>query len=426
MKLAKPAYSKSPLFSNESRASLENPAFSLSDPGILSALGLYPSGGGAGRSITPEAAMRTSAVYSCVRVISESIGAIPCHVYERTGPKSRRLATDVAQYALLHDTPNTFQTPFVFKMTLGAQCSLWGNFVALIVRTKGGDPLELVPVAAKDVEIRFDVATRRKRFKVNGLLVDDGEVIHVPALGWDGLVGLSPIAQARNTIGNALAADEFMRTFVENGTKLAGVLQHPDKLGEDALKHLRESWTQIYAGAMNAGKVAILEEGMSFKELTMPLEDAQFIESRKFSVSDIARIFRVPPHMIGDLEKATFSNIEQQSIDFVTHTLMPWLVRIEEEFNRKLFIRGDERSRFYAKFNADALQRGDMKSRYDAYRIGREASFLCPDDIRALEDLDPVPNGKGQGFIEPLNFKPLGSVTPPAVPPKPETKEGNA
>lgn len=412
MKFLRPAYARSALFrAPEERGSLENPAYSLSDPGILAALGLG-DGGGSRVAVTPETALRTSAVYACVRVISESLAQIPCSVYERTGTNSRKLASDTPQHALVHTAPNAYQTPFVFKQMMGAQCSMWGNFFAPVIRSKGGDPLELAPVQARDVTVNFDVATRRKRVKVGGMLLDDAEVIHIPALGWDGLVGLSPIAQARNAIGNALAADEFMRNFVENGTKLAGVLEHPGTLGEDALKHLRDSWTSIYAGSLNAGKVAILEEAMKFKELTMPLEDAQFIESRKFSVTDIARIFRVPPHMIGDLEKATFSNIEHQSIEFVTHTLMPWLVRIEEEFNRKLFTAA-ERSRFYVKFNVDALQRGDMKTRFEAYRIGREASFMCPDDIRALEDMDPIPDGKGAGFIEPLNFKPLGSVTPP-------------
>lgn len=404
---ARPAYARTGLFrEREERASPENPAYSLSDPGVLSLFGMADPGGRS-TPVTPETALRTSAVYACVRVIAESIASIPIGVFERSG-NSRKPATDLAQARLLRSAPNGYQTPFVFKMQIGANCSLFGNFFAEIIRNRYLEPIELLPLPAAHAKVKLG-ADRRKKIEINGTTLDDAEIIHIPALGWDGLAGLSPIAQARNTIGNALAADAFMRTFVENGTKLAGVLEHPEHLGEDALKHLRESWTAIYAGALNAGKVAILEEGMKFKELTMPLEDAQFIESRKFGVTDIARIFRVPPHMIGDLEKATFSNIEQQSIEFVTATLMPWLVRIEEEFDRKLFI-GDQRDTYYTKFNAAALLRGDMKSRFDAYRVSREGGWMSPNDIRALEDQDPIPNG--DGYIEPLNFKPLGSVTP--------------
>ena len=218
------------------------------------------------------------------------------------------------------------------------------------------------------------------------------DVLHIPGLGFDGIMGYSPIALEKNAIGLGIAAEEYGSKFFSNGATPAGVLTHPNTVKNPAA--LRESWNAAYGGSANSGKVAILEEGMTFERISMPNNEAQFLESRKFQVSEICRIYRVPPHMVGDLEHATFSNIENQSISFAVHTIRPWLVRIEQSMNRALFS-DKEKGSFYVRFNIDGLMRGDYKSRMEGYAIGRQNGWLSTNDIRDLENMNPVPDEEG-------------------------------
>lgn len=362
---------------------VEDPKYPLTGSAMLDAMGMSDT------SVTPSSAMGVSAVYACVRVIAESLAALPLHVYQRNGATVEK-ATGHPAYRLLHSQPNNYQTSFQFREVGQSQAALWGNFYAEIIRNGAGIPISLHPLSSSSVTPRFSVVDgeRVKTYHVGSVTLRDDQVLHIPALGWDGISGISPISLQRRSIGQAISADEFGEKFYQNGTRLSGVLEHPGKLSEDVQARLKLSWSNVYSGAANAGKVALLEEGMKFNPLMMPLSDAQYIETRKFQVTEIARIFRVPPHMIADLEKATFSNIEQQSLDFVTHSLMPWIVRWEQEINRKL-LSGD----YFAKFNVAGLLRGDIKSRYEAYNQGRTGGWLSVNDIREFEDLNPIENG---------------------------------
>jgi HK97 family phage portal protein len=218
------------------------------------------------------------------------------------------------------------------------------------------------------------------------------DVLHIPGLGFDGLVGYSPIAMAKNAIGLAIATEEYGSKFFANGATPGAVLEHPGLVKD--YEKLRESWNQAFRGSGNANKVAILEEGMKYTPISISPEQAQFLETRKFQINEIARIFRVPPHMVGDLEKSSFSNIEQQSLEFVKYTLDPWVVRWEQSIMRRL-LTPDEKRTYYVKFNLDGLLRGDYQSRMNGYAIGRQNGWMSANDIRELENLDRIPAEEG-------------------------------
>ena len=253
------------------------------------------------------------------------------------------------------------------------------------------------------------------------------DVLHIPGLGFDGIMGYSPIAIEKNAIGLGIAAEEYGSKFFSNGATPSGILTHPNTVKNP--KALREAWMEAYGGSSNANRVAILEEGMTFTRISMPNNEAQFLETRKFQVSEICRIYRVPPHMIGDLDRATFSNIEHQSISFAVHTIRPWLVRIEQAMNRALFPE-KEKGVFYVRFNMDGLMRGDYKSRMEGYAIGRQNGWLNANDIRALENMNPIPEEQGGNvYLVNGNMIPIRQAMQPhevSVTPPTEEKEETA
>ena len=218
------------------------------------------------------------------------------------------------------------------------------------------------------------------------------DVFHIPGLGFDGLVGYSPIAMAKNAIGMAIACEEYGAKFFANGATPGGILEHPGTVKNP--QRVRDSWTSAFGGSSNANKVAVLEEGMKYTPISISPEQAQFLETRKFQINEIARIFRVPPHMVGDLEKSSFSNIEQQSLEFVKYTLDPWVARWEQAIVRSL-LSADEKTRYFVKFNVDGLLRGDYQSRMNGYAIGRQNGWMSANDIRELENLDRIPEEEG-------------------------------
>lgn len=372
----------------------------------------------AGVSVTPESAMRLSAVAACVRLISESIASLPLHVYRRVDNQRRARVTDLPEYRLLHSEPNRLMTSFLFRDTLAVSVLLRGNAYAIITRGGGGVPRELLPVpVGSNVtvmrtaggELAYDVMLQGRQFRVS-----QWDMIHVPGLAFDGITGMSPIRYAAESIGLGLAAEQYGGTFFGNGSTPSGYISIPGKLTEDQANVLRNSWYAAYGGLSNANKTAVIFEGGKFEKISIPPGEAQFIETRKFQVSEIARWYRVPPHMIGDLERATFSNIEHQSLEFVTHTLRPWLVRFEQEFNRKLFPTSSagQPSDLYAEFSVDGLLRGDIKSRADYYTKARQWGWLSVNDIRALENLEPVDNG--DIYLTPMNMVPAGQEADPS------------
>lgn len=228
--------------------------------------------------------------------------------------------------------------------------------------------------------------------KMGDIILRQEDVLHIPGLGFDGLIGYSPIAMARNAVGMTMACEEYGASFFANGANPGGVLEHPGVLKDPA--KVRDSWNAVYRGTTNAHKIAVLEEGMKYQQIGIPPEEAQFLETRKFQINEIARLFRIPPHMVGDLEKSSFSNIEQQSLEFVKYTLDPWVIRWEQALKKSLFL-PEEKKEFFIKLNVDGLLRGDYQSRMNGYAIGRQNGWLSTNDIREMEDMNPLPEEEG-------------------------------
>lgn len=395
---------------NADARSVENPSFSLSDPKILDALGI----GDGVIGVSPNTAMQVRAVFSCVKVISEAIGQLPIHLYRRIDDKRRERATNHPSARLIGRRPSPLMTRATYFEQQTAQMCLWGAaYSQRVYDLRTDETIALYPwqssqVSTAAIEVRdergFPALVRQ--FRKGGEIYSDDAVLHVPLLTLDGITGLSPIRQNRLAISVAQQQQRFSERFYANGVKLSGVLEHPNRLSPEASDRLRDNWTSVYAGSANAGKVAILEEGMKFNGLVMPLEDAQFIETAKLSREEIAGIFRVPPHMIGHLEKATFSNIEHQSLEFAVYTLSPYLVKWEQALADSL-LGEDEHDEYYFRFNLDALARGDLKSRSDAYAVARQWGWMSANDILELEDRNPIENG--DIYLQPLNMIPAGT-----------------
>ncbi len=347
-----------------------------------------------GKIVNERTAMQTTAVYACVRILSETLASLPLHTYRHT-ERGKEKAIDHNLYYLLHDEPNPEMTSFVFRETLMGHLFLWGNAYAQIIRDGSGKVVALYPLLPDKTkvertpsgEIYYEYQT-----DTGPVVLRNYEVFHIPGLGFDGLVGYSPIAMAKNAIGMAIATEEYGAKFFANGANPGGVLEHPGVLKDP--KRVRDSWNAVYQGSGNAHRIAVLEEGMKFHSIGIPPEQAQFIATRKFQLNEIARIFRIPPHMIGDLDKSSFSNIEQQSREFVKYTLDPWVSRWEQAIHKSL-LKPDEKRQYFVKFNVDGLLRGDYESRMNGYAIGRQNGWLSANDIRELEDMNRIPEDQG-------------------------------
>ena len=357
----------------------------------------------AGKTVTEKSAMQLTAVYACVRILAEAIAGLPLHLYRRGKNGSKDKAADHPLYSLLHDEPNPEMTSFVFRETMMTHLLLYGNCYSQIIRDGRGQVTALYPLMPNQMSVDRDergqlyytyLRSNEEAATMSGstvyLMPED--VLHVPGLGFDGLVGYSPIAMARNSIGMALACEEYGAKFFANGASPSGVLEHPGTIKD--ISRLRESWNSVYGGSKNAGKLALLEEGMHYAPISISPNEAQFLETRKFQVDEIARIFHVPPHMIGDLERSTFSNIEQQSLEFVKYTLNPWVCRWEQALTRALLSPREKRE-YFIKFNVDGLLRGDYQSRMNGYAVGRQNGWMSANDIRELENLDRIPAEQG-------------------------------
>lgn len=356
-----------------------------------------------GKTVNERTALQTTAVYACVRILSETIASLPLHVYRYTeGGKTKD--TEHALYTLLHDEPNPDMTSFVFRETLMSHLLIWGNAYSQILRDRSGQVIGLYPLLPDQMSVHrsekgklYYVYNRYEEDNPNfqekgSIVLSQEEVLHIPGLGFDGLIGYSPIALAKNAVGMTLACEEYGASFFGNGANPGGVLEHPGILKDPG--KVRDSWNAVYQGTRNAHKVAVLEEGMSYKQIGIPPEEAQFLETRKFQINEIARLFRIPPHMVGDLEKSSFSNIEQQSLEFVKYTLDPWVVRFEQALKKSLLL-PEEKKTHFIKFNVDGLLRGDYQSRMNGYAIGRQNGWLSTNDIRKLEELNPIPSEEG-------------------------------
>lgn len=359
----------------------------------------------AGVHVTEETALTYSTVYACVRVISDTIAGLPWQVYKKTGDKREVDETNEVNY-IIQTEPNVEMDSFTFKNTLTAHTLLWGNGYAEIERAGGGHPIALWPITPDRVEVKRD-ASRNLFYEVKDDYLDKtavpaSDMLHIKGLSFDGRIGYSVVSLAKNAMSLGLAMEEFGSAFFGNGATLGLVMEHPGKLNQKAKEHLKQEIKEKYSGSKNAHNAMILQEGMKVSTVGVPPEDAQFLQSRQFQAVEICRWFRVPPHKVADLTRATFSNIEHQSTEFVTDTIMPWVVRFEKEADRKLLNKKD--TNVYTKMNLNSLLRGDTNARANFYKTMNSIAVLSINEIREKEDLNPIEGGDAR-------FVPLNMVT---------------
>ena len=377
------------------RSSPNNPSTSLANPASWMFDG---SASKTGIAITEDSAMRLSAVFGAVRVISETIASLPWMVKQDFEGNTRNAAAHPINQ-LIH-SPNGIMTDFNFRETCQAHLCLHGNAFIAIKRNEAGQPIKLIPVHPDRVQVKVYKDEKFYTIDDGKETFDDTEMIHILGLSFDGIVGKSVIEAARESIGLGLAADQFGGSFFGNGANVSAVLTHPGRLSDDAYKRLMASWQRRYSGLDNAHKTAILEEGMNLTKVSISPSESQFLETRQFGVVDIARFFRIPLAYLGSLENSsTRANIEEQGIQFQRNTILPWVKRWEAEFNRKLFPNGND---YYIRFNMDGLLRGDITSRYSSYATARQWGWLSVNDIRKFEGLDNIDNG--DTYLQPLNM----------------------
>lgn len=355
-------------------------------------------GGGSEIPVNDRNAMRVGTVYACVRILAESVAILPLRLYATEGETSKPATTHPLD-RLLSRKPNRNQTAFEFKRTAMTHMLLAGNFYGLIRRV-GDDVREILPFQnPRDMEVSEDPTTLERLYNYKR---SDGrpskfrqnEILHLRALGTDGLVGLSVVSAAAQAIGVSLQAEQHGASILKNGANIGGVLEHPGNIGEEAAKRLRDSFNARHAGSSNAGSTVLLEEGMKFSKIGMTASESQFIESRKFQRSDIGMFFGVPPHMYGDVERGTSwgSGIEQQGVSFVTYTLLPWLTNIASAADCTL-LSEKELAKYHCRFDTEPLTRAEFYIRQQGKEIQARNKVLTPNEWRRSEGMAPIEGG---------------------------------
>ena len=386
----------------------------LRDPALVAMLGNQPTSSGV--DVDENVALNYAAVWSAVNLIASNVAALPPIPYERV-KGGHREATDCPQWTALIVSPNKEMTPYVFFETLQAHALTWGNAYAETDKMSPDDDVtEMTILQPNQVTPERDLETGEIYYDFKAIYAGEKDrripwwkVIHVPGLGFDGLKGYPVIQQARESIGIGVATEKFAGAFFGRGCMLGGILEAPEdvEMTDRARKNLRESFELLHRGPDNAWRVGILEQGMKYSPLGVPPEDAQFLESRKFSVIEVCRWFRVPPHKLYDLERATFSNIEEQNIDFYQDSLRPWLIRWEQEFARKMFGPVDQ-TKYFVCHDLHNLMMADANKRYDAYAKGRNGGWLTLNQILKREGQNPLPPEIGDARLAPSTMRILG------------------
>ncbi len=387
---------------------LKNP-----DPWLLDAFVGQPVH--AGVAVNQESALTLSAFYGAVRIVAEDTASLPLKVFERLDPRGRQEAREHPAFELLHTAPNPEQTAMEFRELMQAYVLMRGNAFAEIVRDDRGQPLALWPILPTRVRIErqadgrlvYDVSNPQG----DSVRLDESLVWHWKGLSANGLTGLSIIDVARQTLGLGLATEQYAATWFGSGGQPPGILKHPGRLDDPGRKNLRESWRSTYTGLTNAHRMAILEEGMEYEQIGVNPEASQLLASRKFSVAEVARWFRLPLHKLAEMDRATFNNISAENLSYVQNTLRAWLVRIEQSAAAKLLSQTDRNRGLFVLHNLDALLRGDIATRFESYVKGRTWGWYSADDVRELEDLNPLPDKVGEVYLAPLNMVPAESFT---------------
>ncbi|KAF6584990.1 phage portal protein [Paenibacillus sp. EKM211P] len=372
---------------------------------------LYGGRTSSGNQVNEDSAMRFITVFSCVRVLSEAVGALPLFVYKQQSDGRKEKATDHPVYGLLHDLPNTEMTSQSWREAMVGHLSTSGNCYSVLTHNRRGQVFDIYPLDWTTVHPYRNTESGKIEYRISDRgkqeILPAEKMLHIPGFGGNGIVGYSPIRMAAEAVGLGMASAQFTSHFYKNGMNVGGVLEHPGGLSDVAFDRLQEWINEKGVGLGNSWKPLILEEGMKYSRIPMPFVDAQFIETRKLNRDEICGLFRVPPHMIANLERSTNNNIEHQGIEFVMHTLMPYLTRIEAATNWKLFTPAERAAGYYVKFNVDALLRGDYKSRQEGLAIQRQNGIINGDDWNIIEDRNPAPDGSGKEYLVNGNMIPI-------------------
>lgn len=375
-----------------------------------------------GETVTEQTALTYSAFWNAITLISGTIGALPLHLMQGKG-KTKRIAEDRVMYRVLHDCANPYMTAMAFRECLQAHVLGWGNGYAEKVYNGYGELIALWPITPNRVApmmVEGRLVYRIQMPAAADIFLAREKVLHVAGLGFDGFLGYSVVAMARKSIGLGMAMETFGSRFFGEGTHPGVIVEHPNKLSPEAHSNLKKSLADTYSGLGNSHRLMLLEEGMKFQKIVIDPKDSQFLESRQFNIPEIARWFNLPPHKLKDLTKSSFSNIESEQISFVTDSILPWLVRLEQIFNMQLLTESDReysgRGRLYYKHNVEGLLRADAAARGTYYREMFNVGAMSINEIREKEDMDPVPGG--DIHLVPMNMTSLENAGKPPEPPK--------
>lgn len=390
--------------------SVEDPSTPLDWNGLASLIGARPTASGV--TVSPETAMRISTVFTCVRVLGETVGALNWHLFDRRPDGGKDRAEGDPLYSRIRYEPNPEMTSQELRETLTTHLALRGMAYCEKELDGAGNVVNLWPLRPDKI--------RLKRHPINGGLGYDvtlpsGQVLWLPGyrvwrvrgFGTDPLTGLSPIGEAREAFAMALALEEYQARYFLNDSRPGGVLKTDKRLSDESAARVQKSWTEAHAGLSNAHRVAVLEEGLTWQQVGLSNSDAQFMELRKYTRSELIAMFRLPAHKAGDLEHATFSNIEHQQIEFYD-AVLPYCLRLENTAHRDLLPEA-RKHRQFVKHNMAGLVRGDFRTRMQGYALGRQWGWWSVDEIRENEDLNPLPDGQGKIYMEPLNMRPAGT-----------------
>lgn len=361
---------------------------------------------GSGTQVTPLTALSLTAAYCAINAISTDIASLPLEVYRRRKDGSRDSQPDHPVAVLFRDSPDGETTSMRWRQAAMGHVLGWGNGYAEVTFRKG-EPTGLYILDPRQTEPARRPQDQRLYYQSGSDQIPTYRVLHFAGLGFDGLKGYSPVKLAKEAIGLGLATERFGATFFGNATQPRGVLKTPQKMTPDGMTRLRSDWEALHRGPENAHRIAVLEQGMEWQSITIPPEDAQFLETRKFQVSEIARLYRIPPHKLGDYSQMQLASagVEAANLDYMTTTLMPWCEAMEQEINRKLFTREERDAGFFVEHKMAAFLRGDMASRADYYTKLRDLGVFSPNDIRRLENLNPIPDG--DVYLVPMNMQTL-------------------
>ena len=375
---------------------------------MLSFLGAGESKSGA--NVTEWTALQVSAVYACIRILSETVATVPLHLYHRLD-RGKERAYDHPLYDILHNQANNEMSAFTWREIMQGHLGGWGNAYSEIERNKSGEVVGLWPMLPDrtcpkriDGKMYYETTIDGK-----GYLLPKEKVLHIPGFGFDGLVGYNPIRMARESIGMALATEEYGGRLFSNDARPGGYLKHPNKLSKTAQDNLIKSWEERHSGLSNKHRLAVLEEGMEFQTVGIPPQESQFLQTRKFQIAEIARWYRMQLHKIGEMEQATFSNIEQQSIEFVVDTMLPWFSRWEAAIKTQL-LTPRERKEYFAEFLIEGLLRGETQARFNSYAIARQWGWMSANDVRESENMNPLPDEQGDIYLVPMNMVPASQA----------------